>query len=106
VAGKSIRGRPLEIVRFASSSELSESTCHLLFISLLERKTRRELTLDLADQCILTVSDFRNPSRLGSMIRMDVINDRIRFDIDLKAATAADLKISSKLLKVARAVKR
>ena len=44
--------------------------------------------------------------REGGMIAFVVENRRVRFDINQSAAEKADLKLSSKLLSVARAVEK
>ena len=54
----------------------------------------------------LTVGDSPDFLRNGGVIAFAVENRRVRFDINLKGAESAGLKISSKLLNVARSVGR
>ncbi len=54
---------------------------------------------------LLTVGEGDSFVREGGMIGFVIDNRRVRFDINQAAAEAAGLKISSKLLSVARGVK-
>jgi DNA-binding LytR/AlgR family response regulator len=53
---------------------------------------------------ILTVGDVERFSARGGMIRFVTEHGRIRLRINLKAAEAANLKLSSKLLRPAEIV--
>ena len=45
-----------------------------------------------------------NFARAGGIISLKTVEDRIRFDINVDAANAADLKLSSKLLRLGNIV--
>jgi hypothetical protein len=53
---------------------------------------------------MLTVTDLPGPQPPDSMIHFFVADDRVRFDIALAPAEAAGLRLSSRLLQVARQV--
>jgi hypothetical protein len=53
---------------------------------------------------VLTVGEGNDFIRQGGVIAFVIDNRRVRFDISLRAATNASLKLSSKLLSVARSV--
>ncbi len=55
---------------------------------------------------VLTVGESANFLREGGMISFILENRRVRFDINQSAATKAGLRISSKLLSVARSVEK
>ncbi len=55
---------------------------------------------------ILTVSETDDAPGAGGVINLVVAEDRVRFDVSLRAAEANNLKISSRLLGVARKVLR
>jgi len=55
---------------------------------------------------VLTVGDGTNFVHDGGIIGFILEDRRIRFDINLRAATNAGLKMSSRLLTVARYVER
>jgi hypothetical protein len=53
---------------------------------------------------VLVVGDNLRLLRDGAMIAFTVESRRVRFDVNQKAAESAGLKVSSKLLSVARTV--
>jgi hypothetical protein len=77
--------------------------CHVLFLSSSERDIPQ--ILKATGPGVLTVSEVGNFLQSGGMINFVVENRRVRFDINQSAATAAKLRISSQLLKVARVVR-
>ena len=57
--------------------------------------------VDLQDKSILTLTDSPNAISQGIVINMNVINEKIVFEINLAAARKSGLDISSKLLQLA-----
>ncbi len=76
----------------------------LLFISASEINALPEILTSIADKPILTVSDAPKFVRSGGMIELLVIDNKIRFAINLAAAEKVGLKISSQLLRLATEV--
>lgn len=56
-------------------------------------------------QGVLTIGESEAFAECGGMITQVVEGGRVRFDINLQAAADAHLKISSKLLELARTVR-
>lgn len=54
---------------------------------------------------LLTVSDGADLDSSRAVIALDVEGDHVRFDIDTAAAAAAGLRLSSKLLRLARSTR-
>ena len=54
---------------------------------------------------VLTVSDIDRFARRGGVIGLVLEGDRIRFEVNLKAAERAQLRLSSDLLKLASIVR-
>ena len=79
--------------------------CQAIFVSKSEHKHLRAILTNLKGADVLTVSDIENFSSDGGMIELVFDVDRIRFEINLDAANASHLRISSKLLRLARSVK-
>ena len=102
VRGEKVNDRPLVVRRFRSVEEIS--TCHILFISGREMGRLRGILDSLRGRSILTVGDVEGFATRGGMIRFITDQNRIRFRINLDAAKAADLTISSKLLRAAQIV--
>jgi hypothetical protein len=78
--------------------------CHILFISETEQQRLPEILERILAKPILTISDLPNFASLGGMIGMKVIDQRVRFDINLAVAQRANLKIDSQLLKLSMQV--
>ena len=102
IEGKNIKQRPLAVIRIAHVSDAER--CHILFVSTSEEERLRAILDDLHEQPILTISDMPNFARAGGTINLKTVEDQIRFDINVDAANAADLRLSSKLLRLANIV--
>jgi len=103
VTGETIDKHPLIIKRFNSTDDITN--CHVLFINMKNQDELVEILEKLKGKNILTVSDANGFAKFGGMIRMYTKNDKISFQINLEAAKAENLSISSKLLKLAEIVK-
>jgi hypothetical protein len=102
VAGKTIGARPLAIKRVSRVSEAAD--CAVVFVGAGEGLRLPSLFADLRGLPVLTVGDADGFAEAGGIIGMFVENNRVRFEINLGAAEKARLKISSKLLSLARIV--
>lgn len=102
-AGKTVNGRALVLNTLPPTSELTND-CHILFISAASRRTA-ELLPRVRGASLLTISDEDAFLDQGGAIRFVRRDQKIRLEVNLTAATEARLKISSKLLSVADAVR-
>lgn len=102
VVGKTVQGRDLVIRLYHPGENLRGA--HILFISASERKRLPMILSDLRGSSVLTVADTPGFIDAGGMIQFLNENDRVRFAINLDAATRARLKLSSKLLSLAKVV--
>jgi len=102
VRGERVSNHPLVVRRFRQVGEIQ--TCHILFVSQSETKQLDQIFAYLKGRNILTVGDAENFAIRGGMIRFITENNRIRFKINLAAARAANLTISSKLLRAAEII--
>jgi YfiR/HmsC-like len=96
-------GRAMLIRHLQSDKETGG--CHILYISSSERKTAARIFSTLNGSGILTVGEMTQFAAHGGMIQFALEDQRVRFDINLDAASRAGLKISSKLLAIAQIVK-
>jgi len=101
--GKSAGGRRVLVRRFKGVRDLE--FCHILFISPSEKEHLRETLRALKNSNILTVGESDGFARLGGMINFIPEENRVRFEINIDAADRAGLKISSKLLKLAKIIR-
>lgn len=102
VKGQTAHGRRIEIRHFKEDGD--HGACHLLFLSRSVAGRSDRILPSLRGRAILTVSEEENFARQGGVIGFALVDQTVRFDINLKAAAQAELRISSKLLNVARSV--
>jgi hypothetical protein len=79
-------------------------SCHVLVLDHSDRERWPQLRRDLAGGHVLTVTDDHGLAAAGTVIAFSAEDTRIGFDVDLGAARAARLTLSSKLLRLARSV--
>ena len=102
VRGEHLGARPFVVRRFARVEDIG--ACDILFISQSEGSRVEAILTDLGDRAILTVSDINGFASRGGMIHFVTDRNRIRLKINVDAARAAHLTISSKLLRLAEIV--
>jgi len=100
--GQLIDGHPVRTTRIRADADIRD--CQLLFIS--ERESRQfAATLNEASRLpILTVSDSDRSTSRGAIVGFFTENDRLRFAINIDALDRSRLKISSRLLTLAKPV--
>ncbi|MGH8109829.1 MAG: YfiR family protein [Arenimonas sp.] len=101
-SGRTISGRPVIVKKLKYGESLPGS--HMIFIG---RSNNEQIAAVLdanKERPTLTVTESEDGLKLGSMINMVVVSDKVRFDVALPRAEAGRLKISSRLLAVARKV--
>jgi hypothetical protein len=103
VAGRSVNGHPLKVRRLAAGDTLAE--LHILFLdNSLDRAALGALMAAARGQSLLTVSDGAEAAALGCMINFVVADDKLRFDVALRAVAPSRLRISARMLAVAHRV--
>lgn len=102
VRGEQANHRPLVVQRYRRVAEIK--SCHILFISRSESARLDEIFASLKGRNILTVGDVDGFALHGGMIRFVMEKNKIRMRINLEAAKAGRLTISSKLLRPAEIV--
>jgi hypothetical protein len=101
VKGETLNDRRLVVRRLRDPQEARD--CHVLFVSPAEKRVAQVLA-SLREAGVLTVGDGNDFLDQGGMIRLFLEQSRVRFDINLDAAERSHLTLSSKLLRLARAV--
>lgn len=101
VRNERIGNRPLEVRRPDSLSQLGE--CHILYVSRSERAREGEVVSSLGEAPVLTVGESESFLRSQGMIGFFLEENKVRFQVNLDAAEGSRLKISSKLLRLAKA---
>ena len=100
--GKSANGHPIQLRHMRWNDVLTP--CQIVFISASEEPHLAQILQYLGRSSVLTVSDIDRFSLRGGVIEFRMVGNRVRFDIGREPAFAARLSISSKMLRVARAV--
>lgn len=100
LAGKPVKERPLRILPGVPSDP---AQCQVLYVGGSERRWV-ELQPRLRNHGVLTVSDQDGFARNGGIIGFYPEAGRIRLEINPEAARQANLRISAKLLELARTV--
>ena len=99
VAGRGINGHPIVVRKLHRGESLAG--LHILFVGALERGAAAELLAAARGQSLLTVTDSDDVAALGSMVNFVVADDRLRFQVALKAVAASRLRISARMLAAA-----
>jgi hypothetical protein len=102
VRGEKVDNRSLVIERYRNIGELHN--CNILFIGRTRVGELPRILATLKGRSILTVMDADEADPGGVMIRLVTRSNRIRLRIDVGAAKAGNLVISSKLLRPAEIV--
>jgi hypothetical protein len=99
--GKQIGAHPIQVRSLHNSDP---RTCNVLVISGKDKKRTQAILEATKDAPILTVGDSEDFASSGGIIAFFVEDNKIRFDVNLYAAQHTNLKISSRLLLLARNV--
>jgi hypothetical protein len=100
LGGRTVERRVLVVRQFSDPTEARE--CHMVFISASEKKRIPKFLDQFRNKPVLTVSDAEGFLEDGGIIALRKEANNIKFDINQKGAERAGLKISSKLLQLAR----
>ena len=99
--GREVRDLQVRVVhRTADDSP----PCDVIFVTRIDDATLNALRSEVAARPILTISDQTGFLEQGGMIEIKLVDGRTRFDINLLAARAAGLTLSSQLLQLAERV--
>lgn len=103
ILGKTANGHPFAIQRFRREEDARG--CQILFTSSSDQRYIRSLLAILKGSSVLTVGETEGFPRLGGIINFTLEENKVRFEINVDAAERERLKISSKLLRVAKVVR-
>ena len=101
--GRTAGGHPIEIRRLKPGDD--PRSCHMVFVPANEKKVASNMLEALKGSNTLTIGETKGFADLGGVINLTVEENKLRFEINLDAAMQTQLKISSKLLALAKIVK-
>lgn len=102
VGGEEIAGHKLTVVRTDSLSK--PAGCQILFVSRQEREQLPQVLAAVRTSPVLTVGDTPGFVDQGGIINFTLEGSKVRFEINTEAADRAGIRISSKLLQLARRI--
>ncbi|MDB6094132.1 MAG: YfiR family protein [Verrucomicrobia bacterium] len=102
VRSELVNGRPLVVQRYRRPQDIGD--CHVLFVASAVAGQMNEILARVKDHSVLTVGDSEGFTKGGGVIRFLNDKGRVRLRINVDAARAAHLKLSSKLLRPAEII--
>jgi hypothetical protein len=102
VSGREVNGHDIVVRRLRAGD--TAAGLHVLFIGRGDSARVAQITAAVKGQPLLIVSESDDAFALGSAINFLVVDDKVRFDVALRPVEQAGLKVSSRLLAVARKV--
>jgi hypothetical protein len=102
VQGETINNKKIVIKRLNDTHSLEK--CHVLFISGSEQEHLTQILKTLNGLNILTVGDTKGFAQQGVVINFYIEENKVRFEINQDAVNRSRLKISSRLLNLAKIV--
>ena len=102
VKNETMKGRKFVVERYHRIEDMK--ICHILFISQSENQRLDKIVMALKGKSVLTVSDIDGSAYRGVCIRFITEKNKIRLWINTNSLKAANLVVSSKLLRVAEIV--
>jgi len=102
IRDEKIHDRPVILERYQKLEEVK--TCHILYIGQSEAERLEAIISAFKKRPVLTVSEIEGAAFKGAIIRFVTEGNRVRLRINQRAAKAAELRLSSKLLRLAEVV--
>jgi hypothetical protein len=102
MAGRTVNQRAIVIRAARTSAELA--SCSLVFVNARERAAWPGLRAELSRRSILTVSDYDGFARAGGMLEFTRVRNRVGVAVNVEAASAANLRVQERLLRLATIV--
>lgn len=100
--GQAVNGRPIAVRRIERGDALHG--LNLLFVARTHAGRLAEVLAALKDQPVLVVTEQDSAAPGGSMVNFVVVDDKVKFDVSPVVAERSHLRISARLLGVARNV--
>jgi hypothetical protein len=100
--GRTVQGRPVRVRRVNRDASLDG--LHVLFVGAAEAAGLEQVLAGADGLALLVVTETESALSKGSMINFTAAEAKVRFDIALPPAERGGLRISTRLLSVARKV--
>lgn len=102
---KLIKNRKIVVKHFSAPIKAEGlKECHALLVGSSEEAQLAEVIREVREASVLTVGDVKDFARRGGIIGLVERNNRLRFEINVSAASRGKLRIQAKLLKLATVI--
>lgn len=103
LAGKSVDNHPILLERLDSAGPVDATAPapHLLFITRSSAVAPAELAARVAGSATLTVGESAGFAKRGGVLNFVVIDESVKFEVNIAAAQKAGLRVSSRVSKLA-----
>ena len=102
IQGKQIGSRSIQVKHLKQTEDVH--SCQIVFVSKGVSKYVPALLTNVGDAPIMTIGETGNFVEYGGVIGFCMDEDKIRFEVNLQSAERSKLKISSRLLLLAKTV--
>jgi len=102
--GRTADGRPIVVRHVRHGEQLRQ--CHVLFVSASEEGRIPDVLRTVGTAGVLTVGDSPGFAEAGGTMNFVIEAARVKLEVNMRAAERARVRISSKLLTLARIVDR
>lgn len=102
IDGRTAHGSRVRVRRDVKIEEAKE--CHLLFVNEPDRPRLLRIFRQLEGTSVLTVGETEGFAGSGGMIELQIEDNRVQFEVNIKTVQRGHIKISAQLLKLARKV--
>jgi hypothetical protein len=102
IQGETVGNRKIRIKRFRTLQHIDE--CQVLFIGSSEREDIEHILASIKGLNILTVGDIEGFAQKGVILNFYIENNRVRFEINLNSLKRSGLRISSKVMHLAKII--
>jgi hypothetical protein len=100
---RTVAGHPVEVLTLKPTDTLR--VCHMVFIPITENDQADKIMKGLKGSSTLTVGEAEGFAVMGGIINLTVEGNKVHFEVNRLAADRAGLRISSKLLSLAKIVR-
>ena len=103
VEGKKVDDRTF-VVKRLKSTDFRTCHCHILFVGTAEPVRTEDIIQFQNTASVLTIAETPDFARKGGVVALTLEDNKVRFTVNIDAATQASLNISSRLLTLASIV--
>jgi hypothetical protein len=100
VKDKTIQEHPIQVRLLKWPVDLRY--CQMVFVGVAEQKRLRQIADSIKGNAVLTISETEEGSQAKGIVNLFVEGGKVQFEVNIAEAEKARLRISSKLLRLAR----